>query len=92
MVESGFPDFVMPGWGGLIVPAGTPKDILGKLNLEIRHAVARSDIQQRLIDVGMEPAPPYSPGELKDFIRDDIARWTKFVAAIGIEKLRGELQ
>ena len=92
MVESGFPDFVMPGWGGLIAPAGTPKDILGKLNLEIRHAVARSDIQQRLIDVGMEPAPPYSPGELKDFIRDDIARWTKFVAAIGIEKLRGELQ
>jgi tripartite-type tricarboxylate transporter receptor subunit TctC len=92
MVESGFPDFVMPGWGGLIAPAGTPKDILGKLNLEIRHAVGRSDIQQRLIDVGMEPPPPYSPKELKDFIRDDIARWTKFVATIGIDKLKGELQ
>jgi tripartite-type tricarboxylate transporter receptor subunit TctC len=92
MVESGFPDFVMPGWGGLIAPAGTPKDILGKLNLEIRHAVGRSDIQQRLIDVGMEPPPPYSPEEIKNFIRDDIARWTKFVATIGIDKLKGELQ
>jgi tripartite-type tricarboxylate transporter receptor subunit TctC len=92
MVESGFPDFVMPGWGGLIAPAGTPKDTLGKLNLEIRHAVGRSDIQRRLIDVGMEPPPPYSPRELKDFIRDDIARWTQFVATIGIDKLKGELQ
>ena len=92
MVDSGFPDFVMPGWGGLIAPAGTPKDILEKLNLEIRHALERSDIQQRLITVGMEPPPPYSPTELKDFIRDDIARWTRFVDTIGSDKLKGEAQ
>jgi tripartite-type tricarboxylate transporter receptor subunit TctC len=92
MVDSGFPDFVMPGWGGLIAPAGTPKDILEKLNLEIRHALERSDIQQRLITVGMEPPPSYSPTELKDFIRDDIARWTRFVDTIGSDKLKGEAQ
>jgi tripartite-type tricarboxylate transporter receptor subunit TctC len=91
MMESGYPPFNMPGWGGLLAPARTPADIIEKLNQEVRRAVERSDLQKRLITVGMEPPPPQSPAEFRRFIENDIARWTQFVDAVGLEKLKGDI-
>jgi tripartite-type tricarboxylate transporter receptor subunit TctC len=91
MMESGYPPFDMPGWGGLLAPAHTPADIIEKLNGEVRRAVERSDLQKRLITVGMEPPPPQSPAEFRKFIENDIARWTRFVDAVGLEKLKGDV-
>jgi len=88
MVESGYPDFVMPGWGGFLAPANTPKEIVEKLNGEMRRAVLKPDVQQRLLTVGMETPPAYAPAQVGDFIRNDVARWTQLVEAVGLEKLR----
>jgi tripartite-type tricarboxylate transporter receptor subunit TctC len=88
MVESGYPSFEMPGWGGLITTAGTPKDVVEKINAEVQRAVARPDLQKRLIAVGMEPPPAYGPAQVGDFIKADIARWTRFVDTVGPDKLR----
>lgn len=90
MIESGYPTFNMPGWGGFIAAAGTPPDIVAKLNQEIGRAVQRPDLRQKLIAAGMEPPPSYTPAEFRDFITKDIARWTQFVDAVGIDKLNGE--
>jgi tripartite-type tricarboxylate transporter receptor subunit TctC len=89
MVESGFPQFVIPGWGGLMAPAGTPKTIVDKLNLEVQRALDRPELQQRLISVGMEPPPRYTPAQFREFIAGDIARWTTFVDIVGLDKLQG---
>jgi tripartite-type tricarboxylate transporter receptor subunit TctC len=88
MVESGYPAFDMPGWGGLIATAGTPKDVVDKINAEVQRAVAQPERQKRLITVGMEPPPAYGPAQVRQFIQDDIARWTKFVNEVGLDKLR----
>jgi tripartite-type tricarboxylate transporter receptor subunit TctC len=88
MVESGYPDFVMPGWGGFLAPANTPKEIVQKLNGEMRRAVLKPDVQERLLTVGMETPPAYAPTQVGDFIRNDVARWTHLVEAVGLEKLR----
>jgi tripartite-type tricarboxylate transporter receptor subunit TctC len=90
MIESGYPTFDMPGWGGLITTAGTPADVIEKLNQEVQRAVARPELRQRLFSAGMEPPPPYGPRDVQQFIADDIARWTQFVDAVGNEKLKGE--
>jgi len=90
MMESGYPTFNMPGWGGLLTTAGTVPDIVAKLNQDVRRAVERPEVQQRLIAAGMEPPPALGPLEVRDFIAKDIARWTQFVDAIGVEKLDGE--
>jgi tripartite-type tricarboxylate transporter receptor subunit TctC len=90
MVESGFPTFNMPGWGGLLATAGTPSDVVAKLNQEVQRAVERPDVQKRLIAAGMEPPPPLDPDGVRDFIAKDIARWTQFVDAVGLDKLQGE--
>jgi tripartite-type tricarboxylate transporter receptor subunit TctC len=88
MVEAGFPDFVMPGWGGFLAPARTPKEIVQKLNAEMQRAVAKPEVQGRLLTVGMETPPTLGPAGVADFIRDDVARWTRLVDAVGLEKLR----
>jgi tripartite-type tricarboxylate transporter receptor subunit TctC len=88
MVESGYPDLVMPGWGGFLAPANTPKEIVQKLNGEMRRAVLTPNVQQRLLTVGMETPPGYAPAQVADFIRNDVARWTQLVEAVGLEKLR----
>ena len=88
MVESGYEAFDMPGWGGLIATAGTPKDVVDKINAEVQRAVAQPERQKRLITVGMEPPPAYGPAQVRQFVQDDIARWTKFVNEVGLDKLR----
>ncbi len=88
MVESGFPRFVMPGWGGFLAPAGTPKDIVDKLNGEIRRVLQKPAVQQKFAALGMEPPPPYTSAQFGEFVRNDVARWTEFVNAVGLEKLR----
>ncbi|MFZ0424502.1 MAG: tripartite tricarboxylate transporter substrate-binding protein [Xanthobacteraceae bacterium] len=87
MIEAGYPTFNMPGWGGFIARAGTPPDVVAKLNAEVQRAVRRPDVKERLLTAGLEPPPSYTPAEFGSFIAADIARWKEFVADVGIEKL-----
>jgi tripartite-type tricarboxylate transporter receptor subunit TctC len=90
MIESGYPTFDMPGWGGFLAPAGTPTAIVAKLNQEIQLALARPDVEQRMLAAGMEPSPAIDPAHVGNFIRRDLDRWSQFVAAVGLEKLSSE--
>src|SRR5690349_11301179 len=88
LAESGFPSFVMPGWGGLMAPAGTPKPIVEKINAEVQRAVQDPKVAEKLLAVGMEPPPKMPAAAFKDFIKEDIARWTDMVDAVGLENLK----
>ena len=88
LAESGFPSFVMPGWGGLMAPAGTPQPIVDKINAEVQRAVQDPKVAAKLLAVGMEPPPPMSAAKFGDFIKEDIARWTTQVDAVGLDKLQ----
>jgi tripartite-type tricarboxylate transporter receptor subunit TctC len=88
LAESGFPTFVMPGWGGLMAPAGTPKPIVDKINAEVQRALQDPKVAQKLLAVGMEPPPTMPAAAFGAFIKEDIARWTRMVDAVGIEKLK----
>jgi tripartite-type tricarboxylate transporter receptor subunit TctC len=88
LAESGFPTFVMPGWGGLMAPAGTPKPIVDKINAEVQRAVQDPKVAEKLLAVGMEPPPAMSAEAFGAFIKEDVARWTGMVDAVGLEKLK----
>ena len=90
MVESGYPTFSMPGWGGLLATAGTPKDVVDKINQEVQRTVVRPEYQKRLIAAGMETPPPMDAGQFRTFVENDIVRWSQFVEAVGADKLKGE--
>jgi tripartite-type tricarboxylate transporter receptor subunit TctC len=87
MIEAGYPTFDMPGWGGFLAPAGTPTAIVAKLNREIQFALARPDVEERMLAAGMEPSPATDPAHFGSFIKRDLARWEQFVSAVGLEKL-----
>ena len=84
LAESGFPTFVMPGWGGLMAPAGTPKPIVDKINAEVQRALQDPKVAQKLLAVGMEPPPTMPAAAFGAFIKEDIARWTRMVDAVGL--------
>jgi tripartite-type tricarboxylate transporter receptor subunit TctC len=88
LAESGFPSFVMPGWGGLMAPAGTPKAVVDEINAEVQRAVEDPKVAQKLLGVGMEPPPAMPAAAVGAFIKDDIARWTGLVDAVGVDKLK----
>src|SRR5215475_8386668 len=88
LAKSGFPTFVMPGWGGLMAPAGTPKPVVDRINAAVQDAVKDPKVAEKLLAVGMEPPPAMPAAAFADFIKEDIARWTSMVDAVGLEKLK----
>ncbi len=85
MKDSGYPDYVVTSWNALSGPAGTPKDIVTKLNQEIVAVLKMPDIQKRMAELGMEPmiGPPEF---LSERMKNDIAKWAKVIQAAGIPK------
>lgn len=71
------------GWYGIVAPAGTPAAIVNKLNAEMRRALANPEFAKHVETIGMEPAGS-TPQELREWIRSELARWTKVVRDAGI--------
>ena len=76
--ESGLPGFVNVGWFGLLAPAGTPKDIIDKVQRDSANTLATDDTKQRLLAVGMTPVAN-NPAQFADAIRAESATWAKVV-------------
>ena len=76
--ESGLPGFVNLGWFGLLAPAGTPKDIIDKVQRDSATILATEDTKQRLLAVGMTPVGN-SPAQFSDAIRAEGLMWAKVV-------------
>jgi tripartite-type tricarboxylate transporter receptor subunit TctC len=80
--EAGLPGYESIGWFGFVAPAGTPPDIVAKLNGAIVTALKGPDVQEQIRKIGAEPMP-MSPTEFSAFIRSEIAKWAKVVAQSG---------
>ena len=71
------------GWYGLVAPAGTPKVIVDRLHEELSRALANAEFSKHIETIGMVPAGG-TPSELREWIRSEVARWTKVVRDAGI--------
>ena len=84
IAETGVPGFDAAGWGMFAVPAGTPKEVVSKLQTALTAVVAMPDVQQQIVDLGMIPSSISPPEELERFIGSEIGRWGKVVAQAGL--------
>jgi tripartite-type tricarboxylate transporter receptor subunit TctC len=84
MIEAGYPDIEGDSWVGVLVPAGTPKDIIALLHREIVGIIALPEMKERLIGIGFDPVAS-SPEEFAARIRSEIATWGKVIRAGGIK-------
>jgi tripartite-type tricarboxylate transporter receptor subunit TctC len=81
--EAGVPGIEAVIWGGIFVPAGTPKPVVARLHAEIVRAINSDEFRNSVIQSGGEPGGN-SPEEFSAYIRADRARWKKAVDAAGI--------
>ncbi len=82
--ESGLPGFDALNWYPLMAPAGTPRDLVMKLNTEALKALNSPDVRDKLMAQGLIPAP-MSPEQLGQFIREDYERWARVIKAANVK-------
>ena len=83
IAEGGVRDFEAVAWFGFLAPAGTPREIVNRLNAEMVKALTIPEVRQRLLDSGSEIIGN-SPEEADRFLKNEIERWGKVVRAAGI--------
>ena len=75
LIESGI-EFDAVGWHALFAPAGTPREVVDKLNQAVNRVIAAPDAQQRIHEAGSFPViPPTSPRQWGEMFRDDVRLW-----------------
>ncbi len=84
VAESGYPGFEAVGWFGVVAPAGTPAEIVRRLNREIIGALNAPDVRERLVAVGFDIVTS-RPDEFASYIKSEAAKWKQLVKEIGME-------
>jgi tripartite-type tricarboxylate transporter receptor subunit TctC len=82
VAESGYPGFDGQGWFGYFARAGTPAEIINRMNAEVRTVLALPDVKERINGIGNEPWWS-TPEEFGAFIRTEIVKWASVVKASG---------
>jgi len=84
VAESGLPGYEATAWQGVLAPAGTPRDVIVKLNTEMVRIINQPDVRKHLGDQGYEPAGN-SPEQFAEYIKSEIAKWTRVIKAAGLK-------
>jgi tripartite-type tricarboxylate transporter receptor subunit TctC len=85
-VAETLPGFAAETWFGIVAPAGTPREILLKLNAAARQALVAPDTKQRFADLGMTNGGS-SPEELEAYIKSEITKWSKVIKDANVQPL-----
>jgi tripartite-type tricarboxylate transporter receptor subunit TctC len=82
IAESGVPAFEASSWFGILAPAGTSRDIIGKINAEANKALQSPEMKEKLLSQGAE-AVGNTPEYFGDYIRSETTKWAKVVKESG---------
>jgi len=83
MIELGYPDIVFEGWYAVFAPAGTPEDVVAKLNEAVNTALQNASVVERLENLGLQ-IELMTPGELAERMATDIDRYGAVIEAANI--------
>jgi tripartite-type tricarboxylate transporter receptor subunit TctC len=83
MIEAGLPDFDISAWYVMFAPAGTPRDVMARLNAEVNKAIADPDVRRTLGEQGVEFTGG-SPEDADRFVRGEVERWRRIIKTKGM--------
>jgi len=84
-VEAGLPNMVAQNFIGLFAPAKTPREIIDQIAQATRDAMADQQFRQAFVASGFDPYPDSTPERTRQFVEDEIARWTPVIKSIGLK-------
>jgi tripartite-type tricarboxylate transporter receptor subunit TctC len=82
--EAGYAGFSDYTWIGVFVPAGTPANIVARLNADIEKALMQPEFRERIAAAGFDPVGGAQQGFVR-YVRDEVTRWGKIVRATGAQ-------
>jgi tripartite-type tricarboxylate transporter receptor subunit TctC len=82
--EAGLPSWEALGSFGLFTTAGTPTDVINRVNAEVTRILRQPDVRDRILITGNEPAPD-TPEEFMGFIKSEVSKWTRVIKDSGIK-------
>jgi tripartite-type tricarboxylate transporter receptor subunit TctC len=85
VAESGVADYEFNTWYGIQVPAGTPRDVVQRINDGVLRALQSADVRARFAAGGLEPSGS-TPEQFGAMVRAEITKWTQVAARIGVAK------
>ena len=89
MIESGLKQLTLDFWAGMLAPAGTPADIVNKLNAAINESLRSPEMKASMTKLGFE-AKIGSPQDFAAFIAEELPRWAHIVKCIRRENRLSE--
>jgi len=84
VAEAGVQGYEVTVWFGLVAPAGTPREVIVKLNIEVLKILAMPDVRDRFLAQGVEPMGS-TPEQFGEHIRAQMAKWGKVVRDAGVQ-------
>jgi tripartite-type tricarboxylate transporter receptor subunit TctC len=84
VAEAGVAGYDVMVWFGLVAPAGTPREVVDKLNAEVRKILAMPDVRERFLAQGVEPLGS-TPEQFGEHIKEQMAKWGKVVRDAGVK-------
>jgi len=81
--EAGVPGYDLSVWFGVLAPAGTPREIVQRLNTEIVKILQSAEVKERFLKQGVE-VQTSTPSDFDAFVRSEVARWAKVINDAGI--------
>jgi tripartite-type tricarboxylate transporter receptor subunit TctC len=85
IAEAGYPGCQQNEWYGVVAPAGTPPEVIGRLAAELARIMAQPEVQARLTHLGLYPVASSGPEALGALIRAELARWKEIVREADIK-------
>jgi tripartite-type tricarboxylate transporter receptor subunit TctC len=83
IAESGFPGYEINSWQGVFAPAGTPQDVILKINGEIVRMLRAPDVRERMSHEGADPVGS-TPEEFSKRVASELVKWSKLIKDIGM--------
>lgn len=83
--EAGMPGFSAYGWNAVLVPKGTPRAVIERLNREINAAIATPELQKTFAELGLERVDPVTAAGAASFIAGETSKWGPVIRAAGVK-------
>ncbi len=84
VAESGYPDFDVSSWWGVVAPAATPREVIMRLNAEIHRVIALPETRTKINDLGAEIVTD-TPEQFAAYIKAETVKWAKLIRDIGVK-------
>jgi tripartite-type tricarboxylate transporter receptor subunit TctC len=85
LAEAGLPGFAAYGWNAILVPKGTPRPIIDKLNREINAVIASPEVEAKFVELGLDVLDPTTPETATAFITAETNKWAPVIRAAGVK-------